>query len=168
MRERIQLILKFLLLVFLIAILVLVWESLPIISGYAAKTACSGVFVAGRQPNQVLRQDLASFPVNLASCTVDMQDSSVTASVLGLASRKAIYRWKLGATLVCGEVSEEGLREQHIPRWAAPAIDPDTVDWPLGDRVASAGRMEGIDTVKLRTALGYAFGEGGAPITGTR
>ncbi|HXB09132.1 MAG TPA: serine hydrolase [Puia sp.] len=168
MRERIQFIFKFLLLVFLIAVLVLIWESLPIISGYAAKVACSGVFVAGRQPNQVLRQDLAAFPENMASCTIDTQDSSVTASVLGLASRKAIYRWKLGATLVSGDVSEEGLREQHIPRWAAPAVNPDTVDWPMGDRVISGAPMRGVDTVKLHTALGYAFGEGGAPITGTR
>ena len=168
MRERIQLILKFFLLVFLIAILVLIWESLPIISGYAAKIACSGVFAAGRQPNQVLRQDLASFPVSLASCTIDMQDSSVTASVLGMASRKAIYRWKLGTTLVAGNVSEEALREQHIPRWAAPAIDPDTVDWPMGDRLRPGDWGMGVDTVKLRTALGFAFGEGGAPVTGTR
>lgn len=179
MRERIQLILKFFLIVFVIAFLVLIWESLPIISGYAAKIACSGVFAAGRPANQVLKQDLGSFPVNLASCTIDSQDSSVTASVLGLASRKAIYRWKLGATLVTGDISEEALRDQHIPRWAAPAIDPDTVDWPMGDRIAGGdmsmrdrvavgGGVKGVDTVKLRTALGFAFGEGGAPVTGTR
>jgi len=168
MRERIQFIFKFLLLVFLIALLVLIWESLPIITGYAAKMACSGVFVAGRPANQVLRQDLASFPVSLASCTVDPQDSSVTASVLGLASRKAIYRWKLGATLVSGDVTEEALREQHIPRWAAPAVNPDTVDWPMGDRLRVGDGRKGIDTIKMQTALGFAFGEGGAPITGTR
>lgn len=187
MRERIQLILKFFLLVFGIAFLVLIWESLPIVSGYAAKMACSGVFVAGRPANQVLRQDLGSFPVNLATCTIDTQDSSVTASVLGLASRKAIYRWKLGATLVAGGVSEEALREQHIPRWAPPAIDPDTVDWPMGDRmrvgdgvmgdlaagmkrdgIPAGNGMRGVDTTRLRAALGFAFGEGGAPVTGTR
>lgn len=201
MRERILLILKFLFLVFLVAVIVFIWEGLPVISGYAAKIACSGIFVAGRQPNQVLRQDLASFPVSLASCTIDLQDSSVTASVLGLASRKAIYRWKLGATLVSGGVTEEALREQHIPRWAAPVINPDTVDWPMGDRVGPAasgsgasGRMNlqgpvgapgvgrtvvmqmgdgakgvpGIDTVKLQAAFGLAFGEGGAPVSGTR
>jgi CubicO group peptidase (beta-lactamase class C family) len=184
MRERIELILKFLVLVVLIAVIVLIWESLPIISGYAAKIACSGVFVAGRPSNQVLRQDLDFFPVNMASCSVDMQDSSVTASVMGLASRTAVYRWKLGATLVTAGTSEEALREQHIPRWTAPVVDPDTVDWPMGDRMgggtggdaggrSDAGvradtKMMGIDTVKLHTALGLAFGEGGAPMTGTR
>ncbi|WP_331575394.1 serine hydrolase [Puia sp.] len=156
------------LLVFLIGILVFIWEGLPVITGYAAKVVCSGVFVAGRSSNQVLRQDLASFPENLASCSIDMQDSSVTASVLGLASRKAIFRWKLGATLVSGDVSEEALREQHIPRWAAPVINPDTVNWPMGDRMPVDGGVSGVDTVKLHTALGLAFGEGGAPVTGTR
>ena len=163
MRERIQLILKFLFLVFLIAMLVFIWESLPIVSGYAAKVACSGIFVAGRQPNQVLAQDLASFPARLASCTVDFQDSSVTASVLGLARRKAIYRWKLGATLVSDGVSEETLREQHIPRWAAPVVNTDSIDWPMGDR---AGTMN--VNGEMQAALALAFGEGGAPATGTR
>src|ERR1700759_2996794 len=100
MRERIQLVLKFFLLVFLVALLVLIWESLPIISGYAAKMACSGIFFGGRPAHQVFKHGPDCFPVNLASCSIHMQDSSVSASVLGLAGRKAIYRWKLGATLV--------------------------------------------------------------------
>jgi len=138
MRERLQLILKFLFLVILIAVIVFVWKSLPIISGYAAKVACSGVFVAGRPQEKVLKEDLGWWPMSMASCTVDMQDSSVTASVLGLARRKAIYRWRLGATLVAG-VTEESLREQHVTRPAAPAVDADTIDWPMGDRMPRAG-----------------------------
>jgi hypothetical protein len=50
MRERLVLVFKFLLLAVGIGILVLVRESLPIISGYGAKVLCSGVFVAGRSP----------------------------------------------------------------------------------------------------------------------
>jgi CubicO group peptidase (beta-lactamase class C family) len=185
MRERVQLILKFLFLVFVIALVILVWEALPIITGYAAKVACSAIFLAGRPQDQVLRNDLAFFPVNLASCSVDTQDSSVTASVLGLAKRKAVYRWRLGATLVSG-VTEESLRDQHMMRSAAPAVDADTIDWPMGDRMCG-GRGElgivrdavsragdsgsgptPIDTAKLATALGLAFGDGSAPQTGTR
>jgi CubicO group peptidase (beta-lactamase class C family) len=186
MRERFQLILKFLFLVFLTAILVFIWKSLPIISGYAAKVACSGVFVAGRPQERVLREDLGSWPVNLASCTVDFQDSSVTASVLGLARRKAIYRWRLGATLVSG-IAEESVRDQHAVRPLAPAVNPDTIDWPMGDRVLPKGpagdgvdrtvamRIGGgyrglprIDSAGLQAAIGAAFGEGGAAATGTR
>jgi CubicO group peptidase (beta-lactamase class C family) len=193
MRERFQLILKFLVLVFAIGFLVYIWKALPIISGYAAKVACSGIFLSGRPQERVLRDDLASFPVNLASCTVDMQDSSVTATVLGLASRKAVYRWRLGATLVNG-MTPEALREQHMVRPMAPVVDADTVDWPMGDRVhpfagglrlsvasaVAAGRtvslrmedsadgLGGLDAAKLQAAMGSAFGEGGSAATGTR
>src|ERR1700743_1113905 len=122
MRDRIHLVLKFLCLVFLISVIVLIWKALPIISGYAAKVACSGIFVAGREPNRVLRDDLSSFPVNLASCSINYQDSSVTASVLGFGSRKAVYRWRLGATLVNG-MTEETLREQHLVRPVVSLMD---------------------------------------------
>jgi CubicO group peptidase (beta-lactamase class C family) len=193
MRERLQLILKFLALVFAIGFLVYAWKVLPIISGYAAKVACSGIFLSGRPQERVLRDDLASFPVDLASCTVNMQDSSVTATVLGLASRTAVYRWRLGATLVSG-VTEEGLREQHMVRSMAAGVDADTVDWPMGDRVRpfagrgalsagpaipagrtvslrmgdSVGGWGGFDAAKLQAAMGLAFGEGGVAATGTR
>src|SRR6202012_2977489 len=103
----------------------------PIISGYAAKVVCSGVFVGGRPVDKVCKEDLDFFPLTIASCSVDLQDSSVTASVLGLASRKAVYRWRLGATLVSG-VGEEDIRDQHINRSVAPAVNADTIDWPLG------------------------------------
>jgi CubicO group peptidase (beta-lactamase class C family) len=190
MRERLVLIFKFLLLVLLIGVIVLVWKSLPMISGYAAKVACSGIFVAGRPQEKVLKEDLGSWPVRLASCTVDMQDSSVTASVLGLARRKAFYRWRLGATLVAG-LTEEAIREQRVVRPATPAVDPDTIDWPMGDRIRAmvrsadrsdpgsldqsvalrsvAGRQVAkIDSAGLRAAIGLAFGDGGTNPTGTR
>ena len=163
MRERVQLILKFLFLVFVIGLIVFLWKALPIISGYAAKVACSGIFVAGRHQDRVLHDDLGSFPTNLASCSVNYQDSSVTASVLGLASRKAIYRWRLGATLING-MTEETLREEHVIRPAALVLNADTIDWPQGDRQVSVRQSD----PRLQAAIGRAFGEGGVPNTGTR
>jgi len=148
MRERFQLIFKFLALVFVIGFLVYLWKALPIISGCAAKVACSGIFLSGRPQEQVLREDLVSFPLNLASCTVDMQDSSVTASVLGLGSRKALYRWRLGATLVNG-ITAEALREQHMVRPLAPPEGSDTIDWPMGDRLHPFAVAIGLPAVVL-------------------
>ncbi len=97
MRGRILLVFKFLLLVLGIGILVFTWESLPVISGYGAKVVCSGVFVAGRQPEDVKLEDLASWPMSLASCTIDERDSSVTATVWDwLSERQSIARdWVL-------------------------------------------------------------------------
>ncbi len=161
MRDRIFLVLKFLLLVAGIGILVLIRESLPIISGYGAKALCSGVFVAGRNPELVIKNDLSGFPLNLGTYTVDRADSSVTGKVWGMAVRKAIYRYGLGATLVSG-LTEEELREQRMERIAPPAVNPDSMDWPLG------GVDQGVDTAALREAVGMAFGDHGIKGTGTR
>ena len=161
MRGRILFILKFLVLVFGLGILVFIREALPIISGYGCKILCSGVFVAGRTPESVIKDDLGSFPLNLGTYTVDRADSSVTGSVLGMATRVALYRSGLGATLVNG-MTEETLKEQRVERIGLPAVRPDTVDWPMGDRVRSG------DTAGLGAAVGMAFGDGGARRTGTR
>jgi CubicO group peptidase (beta-lactamase class C family) len=161
MRRGIWPILKFLLLLFVVAGGILVWQSLPIISGYGAKVLCSGVFVAGRKPEAVQREDLAGFPTSLASCTVNRKDSSVTASVWGLGQRRAVYRRGLGATLVSGMTAEE-INGQRMVRVMPVEVDQDTVDWPMGDRGAWAG-----DTTALKAALEPAFGHG-SYATGTR
>ena len=187
MRGRILLILKFLVLVFGLGILVFIREALPIISGYGCKILCSGVFVAGRTPEAVIRDDLGSFPLNLGTYTVDRADSSVTGSVLGMATRVALYRSGLGATLVNG-MTEETLKEQRVERIGLPDVRPDTIDWPMGDReraesVNRGGLGEGADdppgddrqgtiqsgdTAGLGAAVGMAFGDGDARRTGTR
>jgi CubicO group peptidase (beta-lactamase class C family) len=163
MRKRLGLVFKFLLLAVGIGIFVLIRESLPIVSGYGAKVLCSGVFVAGRSPEAVIKNDLSGFPLNLGTYTVDRGDSSVTGKVWGFAERKAVYRYGLGATLVSG-MTEGELKEQRIVRMTAPAVNPDTVDWPMGDRVVSPGE----DSAALREAMGMAFGDGGIKETGTR
>src|ERR1700744_2241185 len=172
MRGRIFLILKFLVIVFGISILIFLWEALPIISGYGSKVVCSGVYTAGRKPEEVIKSDVANFPFNLGSYSLDPADSSVTGSVWGIARRKAIYRYGLGATLI-SDISEENLREQRITRAAPPEIDPDTVVWPLGDKPgggsgAGPADLSDVDTASLRGAVGLAFGDGDIGQTGTR
>lgn len=198
MRSRILLVLKCLALAAVLALVAVIWESFPIISGYGAKVLCSGVYVAGRDPEQVIRNDLSAFPLSLGTYTVNRADSSVTGTVWGLASRKAIYRYGLGATLISG-ATEDQVRDEPVERAAPPAINQDTVDWPMGDRMDS-GRISGhgesgdgrhggsndgsrkagqggssggsheadVDTAALTAAVGMAFGDGAAKKTGTR
>ncbi len=64
--------------------------------GFAAKGMCSSVFLAGKTPERVEAEDLSFFPISLAKCTIDYEEKSVTARVLGLAKRKAVFREGLG------------------------------------------------------------------------
>ena len=133
------------------------WISFPILSGYAAKVACSAVFVAGRDPQQIRQQELGTDMMKLAHFTVDYTDSSVTATVFGFAKQKAIYRAGLGATLV-SELSEKDIRAQHIDLPSKPPVDQDTVNWPMGDRLTDSFPSN-INKIKLQDAIQYAFDE---------
>lgn len=123
-------------------------------SGYVAKSACSAVYVSKRKPDDVKKEEF-SFPFSLVSFRVDDRDSSVSASVIGLARKKAIYRKGLGATLLNG-ISEEELRRQAIALPAAPGYSQDSLAWPLGDIIADTP-MTRIDKSRLDSAVNTAF-----------
>ncbi len=157
MKTRIKKILKYFFLVLLICFLVFVWKFLPIISGHVAKEMCSDIFVSGRTPDDIAQHETGIFPYNLASYTVNMEDSSVSASVLGFAKRKAIYRKGLGATLISG-ISETELRNQHINVTSAFSFNQDTINFPQGNRVIDTMNA-GVDKEQINAAIKDAFNE---------
>ena len=110
------------------------WVAFPIISGYGAKILASGIFVQHRSAADVISQDLSDFPVSLAGYSVNRNDSSVTATVWGFASQKAIFRHGAGCTLV-NEISEQEMRKQYFKMPPPPGIDPDTLNWPAGNKI---------------------------------
>src|SRR5882762_7697593 len=117
--------------VLVVAIIYLSFTFPPIMSGMAAKTMCSCVFVMGRTPESVREKELSVFP-GLSGADIQIQDSSsVTAKVLW-SSKKAIYRKGLGCTLIA-QRSEEQVRAQNIVTAQRPNIDQDTVKWPMGN-----------------------------------
>lgn len=98
------------------------WVSFPIMSGFTAKNMCSCVFVAGRPNSSVAAEELGDFPLSLANYSIDRASGSVTATVLGMAKKKAIYRNGFGCTLI-NEVSEEMLRKQTAQTLLASLAD---------------------------------------------
>ncbi len=132
------------------------WVSFPIISGYGAKNMCSAVFAAHRGEQQVRNEELHFFPMTLGHFAVNYADSSVTGTVWGLARRKAIYRAGLGATLVVG-LPEAAVRAQHFALAMPPPVNPDTVAWPMGNRLPAGPLPAGIDSLKLAAAVQAAF-----------
>jgi CubicO group peptidase (beta-lactamase class C family) len=133
------------------------WRILPIISGYGAKDICSCVFVAGRNPKDVINNELNGLPLKLGSFNVSYSDSSANGSVFGLASRKAIYRKGLGCTLVA-EMSEEDLRTQKINTYTDKSKNSDSVAWPMGDKLPDSISKK-INKQKLAAAVDNAFTE---------
>ena len=132
------------------------YGAMSIISAYGAKNLCSCVFVAGREPEQVIAEELGTTLSALGTYTIDRSDSSAEGSVFGLAQHRAIFRNGLGCTLVNG-INEDALRKQPF-HGAPPARLNDTLAWPQGDRTA-ASIPANIDTTLLNAAIREAFNE---------
>ena len=133
------------------------WLSLPIITGYSAKMACSCMYLSGRPIESVKSQELGSFPLRLASVNADIKDSSVSATVAGLARKKAIYREGLGCTLING-TSEAEVRNQKIISGPGMILDMDTIPWPNGDQLPLEP-VQGINQSLLNHTMQMAFRE---------
>jgi CubicO group peptidase (beta-lactamase class C family) len=108
-------------------------QYLNIATSYAAKTMCSGVFVAGRTP-EAMQEDL--YAVSFVGTQVDRENQTVSSSLYGLANVKAIYRPGLGCTLVNGSTEAE-IRAQPSP----PISSAKTDDWKLE---AKNAKLEGF------------------------
>ena len=143
-------------LLLLIAIVVFLWSAFPIVSGYGAKNLCSGAYLSGRTAEDVIENELGAFPLSLGSFKLNLEDSSATASVWGLARKKAIFRKGLGCTLV-NEVSEEDLRAQkaNLPEFP---YDKVATPWPIGD-VVSDTLPDYINEDVLNRTMDAAFEE---------
>ena len=133
------------------------WHRLPIISAYGAKNLCSCVLVAGRNPETVKKEELGWGFVKFGTFNVNYQDSSATGSVIGLAERKAIYRKKLGCSVLVG-ISEEEFRNQGNKNFVPPSYSQDTIPWPSGNLNRDSSVSEASKR-KLDIVLDSAFSE---------
>lgn len=140
----------------LIAIGVFLYSAFPIITGYGAKNLCSCAYISDRTAEDVIKNELGAFPLSLGSFTLNPEDSSATATVWGMARKKAIYRAGLGCTLV-NEVDEETLRSQTFRRPDFPYF-ADLVPWPIGNMMSDS-LPAGIDYGQINNTLEAAFEE---------
>ncbi|MBU2326932.1 MAG: 6-aminohexanoate hydrolase, partial [Alphaproteobacteria bacterium] len=106
-------------------------------TGYAAKIVCSNVFIAGRDADEVLRDDVQApgHPLlKLVGVDVDLEGGLVRAAMLGIvAPSHAVYRTGLG----CAVVAEADIGLAR--RLAAPVSEAVPADealaWPEGEAV---------------------------------
>ncbi|MCD4711498.1 MAG: beta-lactamase family protein [Bacteroidales bacterium] len=154
MKKLVKRVLWLLLIALIIVVTWFAWPRLPIITAFAAKGMCSSVFLAEKSPERVAAEDLSFFPISLAKCTIDYEEKSVTAKVLGLAKRKVVYREGLGAVIVLEKPEKELMADSYeIPD---PGYSQDTIPWPLGD-VMPECLPGGVDYQKLESILDEAI-----------
>jgi CubicO group peptidase (beta-lactamase class C family) len=155
--RRIKLLLSVLLCVILFFTGRYFFYMLPVFSAGAAKISCSCIYVGGRTLENVQKNELAYFPLNLNKIQIDEDRQTVTASIFGLAHRKAIYREGLGCTLVIG-ITEEEIRKQEIAGPPALAYNPDTLQWPAGNIIDSTF-FQATEYKGLKKVVSNAFAE---------
>ncbi|RAV98567.1 serine hydrolase domain-containing protein [Pseudochryseolinea flava] len=126
----------------------------PVMTGMAAKTMCSCLFVAERSEQSIRDKELQVFP-GLSSMDMLIEDASVSASFLGT-TRKAIYRKGLGCILL-SERTEEEVRSQQPVLSTAPNVNRDSVAWPLGDDLTAQGAITGVQYDSIKNAVDKAF-----------
>ncbi|MCK6617752.1 MAG: beta-lactamase family protein [Cyclobacteriaceae bacterium] len=136
------------------------WLAFPIITGYGAKILCSCTMLVGRSESDVISNELSAGLLTLGSYRADYSDSSATATVFGLAKRKAIYRKGLGCTLI-NEIKEEELRNQPWVVASVPKIDQDTIPWPAGNQLPDYLDLTPYDINKIQQTINEAFAEPG-------
>jgi CubicO group peptidase (beta-lactamase class C family) len=156
-------------------------ELLRVGDGYAAKIVCSNVFVAGRNADAVLAEDVQA-PGNpllrLIHVDVDQAQKRVTARILGLfAANHAVYREGFGCTSVPDGDFEAALKA--VP--GAPVTTSLKIHgvWPEGNdpgpftdqRISAllnkpelAGQnMRAVVVVHNGRIIGEAYGDGFGP-----
>jgi hypothetical protein len=130
-------------------------------AGLKAGHMCSAVFLAGRDPVDVLKDELSNIHPWLRLVPdpiVDRESRSVSVPVLfGWTARRAAYRASLGCTVLPPGSSIADL--SLLPRIEVPPPpgDPAAIPWPDGDRRPAERLPPEVDEQKLWAAVEAAF-----------
>ncbi len=117
-------------------------------AGFAAKTICSEVLVAGRSLDDVRTGELGGVNPILDDARMTVEDDIASVTLLGVFTRKAFYDETYGCVLAD--------RASDVPERIKPTVAPTPHEWPLARR-DDAGAEEDIDYDALDAALQNAF-----------
>jgi len=130
----------------------LLYPKLLIFSGYAAKNACSCIFVGGMDEELVLNEDINFNLIKYASTEIDYKNKTVTSSVWGMQAKTAYYSPNTGCAMI------QTLKPDEIYRF--------TKNWEIKKYDSLKNWFNYIDTVeyltknqteKLANAISTAF-----------
>lgn len=134
-------------------------DQFPIGCAFKAKTICAAVFVSGRDPAVVEREDTGfSSLLRLFHARINAEDKSVICSLLltGIYEKKAVHIDGVGSVLLSGSDERAIRRRKPTPSTAEPA-DPGSVPWPRGDKLPDRPLPAGVDRVKIASAVEALF-----------
>jgi CubicO group peptidase (beta-lactamase class C family) len=141
--------------IILISVIALQYPKLYIATGYGAKCLASGVFVADRDPVNVVNQDLDYSIVKHTKSVIDYKNKTVTTSFLGMAEQTACFREGLGCALIDPDKDRTAIKKS----FEKPVVNRDALwrkPWPVGDKLNDTVFQE-INIKELDTAIDNAF-----------
>ena len=124
---------------------------------YQAKMVCSGVYVSGRDPQEVLADvdidDLAL--LRHVNVSIDRRAQSVTATLMGAVTRRAVYRDGAGCALVFDGTTPGGSRASVEAGGAGAGVRTEFAGGP--GELPSA--FDSVEHNRLTAVLDRAFAE---------
>ena len=148
---------KILGLVILVVLAIVVYAQYPklnIIAGYAAKNMSSNVFLAQRKVAHVNDIDHQVPSIKIAKTDVDVDAKIATSSVLGILSRKALFREGQGAVVIDDDfdINQTFLKPKRT-------ANTSTLPYPYGTGEPTDSTFTNIDYNRLKVAVDSAFTE---------
>ena len=128
------------------------YAKLDLVDGFSSKNIASCVFLAHRSLDQTVSEDNNVPSMSLASNEVDQTEKSVTSTVYGLKSRKAVYKKGLGALLLPPDKSKRGFDE--VPK---RNLIPKNLPYPYGNLPQKDTTFANINYQELGEAVVDAF-----------
>ncbi len=148
-------IIRIVLIVLFVSLIYVVYTNYPrlnIITGFSSKSVASGMFLANRTQESIEQGDNDFSPIDLANNKVNRSERSVTSSLFGLKSRKAIYIEGLGAILIDDDFDPRG--KFNIPKRNKT---PKKLAYPYGDLAQKDTIFSNVNFKDLQQVVEDAF-----------
>jgi len=143
-----------LLVVILLAVVVWQYPKLNLISGFAAKSTASSIYIAGRSLSSVAENDNNVPLVKLAESQYDASERKGMASVFGLMEREAVCREGLGCVLINGDIDVDLYMQRPVRSQKKIALP-----YPFGHETALDTLFENVNYKQLEKALDHVFAD---------
>jgi len=128
-------------------------------SGYMSQTLCAGLFVSGRDLDDIMAHEMnSSVLLQFFQPAIDRETETVTASAYGIGTQTAIHRDGLGCTRLDG-ADEEALRAQGAGLFPPPAPANRDPEWPAGEGVSAWTPPADVDGAAVERAIDAIFAE---------